>query len=191
MRRTFIYLVVSIVFRLERIAALAARRSSSPAAFRRQFLDQSAYGLFTVGLVSSPIAAAATVIDIQRYGDKELKIATINKLKQLLRNSLLQTPAQASPFLKLALADSLTFNSMTREGGPDGAIQFDSGALENNPELASALLELKRIKKQLAKTTEVSLADVLQLAGAEAIEACGGPRIQVFFPHEHGTEVYR
>jgi hypothetical protein len=46
----------------------------------------------------------------QVYGDKELKIATVNKLKQKLRNAILQDISIAPDFVKLAVNDALGFN---------------------------------------------------------------------------------
>jgi hypothetical protein len=48
-----------------------------------------------------------------------------------------------------------------------------------NPELGAAVKTLQGINKQVLKTTECTLADIIAYAGAEAIEASGGPRIQV------------
>lgn len=51
--------------------------------------------------------------------------------------------------------------------------------LKVNPGLKAAVDTLKGINKQVKKTTECTLADVIAYADAEAIEASGGPRIQV------------
>jgi hypothetical protein len=148
---------------------------------RRQFFH--GLGAVGLGLVSMCGAASATragtVIDIQRYGDKELKIALINKVKQLMRNELLNDPTQSVDWLKLALSDSLSYDASTDEGGATGAVQHDRALLEGNQRLRKAVETLKGVQQQLTKTTEVSLADVIAYAGAEAIEASGGPRIQV------------
>lgn len=46
-------------------------------------------GLGLAVTASSPGAAGATVqFETERYGDKELKIATVNKLRQQIRNSV-------------------------------------------------------------------------------------------------------
>lgn len=46
-------------------------------------------GLGVAVTASSPGAAGATVqFETERYGDKELKIATVNKLRQQIRNSV-------------------------------------------------------------------------------------------------------
>ena len=76
------------------------------------------------GLVlSQPSSASAAVyMDPDRYGDKELKSATVNKLRQTIRDALLQDPRLAPCLLKIAILDALTYNAATTEGGPDGAI---------------------------------------------------------------------
>ena len=51
--------------------------------------------------------------------------------------------------------------------------------LKVNPGLKAAVDTLKGINKQVKKTTECTLTDVIACASAEAIEASGGPRIEV------------
>ena len=50
-------------------------------------------------------------IDTDLYGDKELKIATINKLKQKLRDAINKDNSIAPCMLELAINDALGYNA--------------------------------------------------------------------------------
>ena len=68
--------------------------------------------------ISSP-AAASVAFDPDRYGDKELKIATVNKLKQKLRNAIAGDLTLAVPFVRLAINDGRAGRGGT-DGGKEG-----------------------------------------------------------------------
>lgn len=162
-----------------RIASKVKAKLHVPASSRRNFLTIGPASAAVAILSLAPVpSTAATVIDIASYGDKELKIATINKIKQLLRNELLRNPTQAPDWIKLAISDALSYNQNTNEGGPDGTVQFDVDKMKWGSGSATVRI-LRTIQKDVKRTNEVSLADVIAYAGAEAIEASGGPRIQV------------
>ena len=95
---------------------------------------KSAIALVTGGiLVTSlaPPALAKVYFDTDTYGDKELKIATVNKMKQKLRNAILEDNELGADLLKLAINDALSYDAKTEEGGPDGSIQFELEREEN------------------------------------------------------------
>mmetsp|Transcript_44392 Transcript_44392/g.53665 ORF Transcript_44392/g.53665 Transcript_44392/m.53665 type:complete len:360 (+) Transcript_44392:127-1206(+) len=133
-------------------------------------------------LLPSGPSSAAVYADPDRYGDKELKIATVNKLRQNIRDAILKNPAYAPLFLKIAIQDALTFNAETGEYGPDGSIigvilaKDCPSSLQPLQKAAGVLYD---IRNKIKKTTEITMADVVGFAGAEAIETAGGPRIVV------------
>ncbi|KAJ1435654.1 heme peroxidase [Ochromonadaceae sp. CCMP2298] len=122
--------------------------------------------------------SAKTFFDTDVYGDKELKIATVNKIKQKLRNAILLDPAVAPNLLKLAINDALGFDYGSQDGGPDGSVQFEMEK-EENQGLQNALDVVNTIKKALQRTTQVSFADICAFAGAEALETVGCGRMTV------------
>jgi hypothetical protein len=67
--------------------------------------------------IASKSANAKTYFDTDVYGDKELKIATVNKMKQKLRNAILSNIAVAPYLLKLSINDALGFDVVSSEGG--------------------------------------------------------------------------
>lgn len=137
--------------------------------------------LVTGSTVTSSPAGAAVFVDPDRYGDKELKIATVNKIRQNIRNAINTNPDLASTFVKIAIQDALTYDPNTQEGGPDGSIVaaiLDQKS-KNVEGLKAGAEKLNEIAKLVKRTTEITMADVVSFAGAEAIESVGGPRIVV------------
>lgn len=131
-------------------------------------------------LVGTQDANALVYYDPDRYGDKELKIATVNKLRQNVRDAIVADPSMASQFLKIAVQDALSYNSGTEEGGPDGTIIDVILAGDKSVEgLKPGATKISEIAKKIKRTTEVTMGDVVEFAGAEAIETCGGPRIPI------------
>eukprot|EP01031_Cornospumella_fuschlensis_P031903 gene31903-38571_t len=115
-------------------------------------------------------AYGRTVFDTDVYGDKELKIAALNKLKQKIRDALLADPSLAAGMLQLALLDALDYNKQTQEGGADGSVvallsASASSANDNEKELGRVLGVLQRIQKDLKRTTTVGIADVIAFGG--------------------------
>lgn len=72
-------------------AGMEGGGGSSAGLGRGEFLSSVAAsaGLGLAAAAASPGAAGAAVnFETERYGDKELKIATVNKLRQQIRNSV-------------------------------------------------------------------------------------------------------
>ena len=141
-----------------------------------------------IGGASAAMVAASTIapanalvyVDPDRYGDKELQVGLVNKVRQLVRNAILQDPTLAPLFCQVAIQDALTYSAETQVGGPNGRIvPFLVEHSKSFPSLAHAAQVLVEIRAKLRQSTEMTMADVVTFAGAEAIESLGGPRIVV------------
>jgi len=124
---------------------------------------------------SSKSVSAKTIFDTDVYGDKELKIATVNKIKQKIRNAILQTPEIAPHLLELAISDALGYDAYNGEGGQDGSILFELSA--DSQGLNKALAALKDIQKELQRTNTVAFGDLVAFGGGEALETVGCGRV--------------
>ena len=173
--------------------------SASASTGRRDFMAQSSAGVF--GVITSRFilpnndssAQASVYIDKDRYGDKELRVATVNRLRQNLRNAIVNDPSLAPLFLRLAIQDALTYNDVTGDYGPDGSIVHtvlsldsdDASKKEVPPSLRHlmvfkpAALALTNVQANIQQTTAVTMADLVTFAGAEAMESAGGPKISI------------
>lgn len=149
---------------------------------RRTFLTESVLSL-TAGLAtiaSNPTSASARVfLDPAMYGDQELRVSAVDSLRESVRRALLQKPSLTPYFLELALLDSLSYDTSTSEGGPDGSvIKAVVGSKDTDAhtkalqECASVLIDAK---KNLKKLSSITIADAVALSGAEAVNAVGGP----------------
>lgn len=150
--------------------------SMSAESDRRNFLSTSLLGV--VGILLPEAAKASVYIEIDRYGDKELRLGTVSKLRQQLRNRMLEDPSLAPGLLKLAINDALGYNAKTQTGGPDGSVKYEMDRAENDG-LKEALSCCENIFSVMKRTSEITLSDVVAFGGGEAIQACGGPRIVV------------
>lgn len=157
--------------------ALLPRSASVPAAptsacSRRAILQTAAAASLL------PLPACAISIDPDKYGDKELKLGTVNKLRQDVRNACGRDLSLLVPLLQLSIADALSYTASPRGGGIDGSILFEMDRA-SSAGLERAAATVRQVHKEMQRTNEISYADVTAFAGAAAIEAIGGPRINV------------
>jgi hypothetical protein len=134
--------------------ALRISMSMEPRSDRAVYIQSSRNLFRSLSTISTAFIATAAArqvsakvfLDTDVYGDKELKIATVNKIKQKLRNAILQDPAVAPNLLKLAINDALGFDYVSKDGGPDGSVQFEMEK-EENVGLQNAVDVVNAVKK--------------------------------------------
>jgi len=91
-----------------------------------------------------------------------------------VRDAIISDPELGVSLFLLGLADSLKYNADTGEGGGDGTITKLAG--EKNAAAAYVL----KLRKELLKTTQLTLADIVAVACAEAYETfSGGIRVRL------------
>lgn len=159
---------------------------------RRAVLEASSAMLLESGLAAVlvsqfPSAAVAASFDPDRYGDKELKIATVNRIKQAIQNECAGDLSLLPAMLQLSLSDAFSYQTATRTGGIDGSILLELDR-ESSQGLQAAAAKLQQIHTALKRQTQISKADVVAFAGAAAIEAVGGPRVVVQLGREDAKQ---
>ena len=117
-------------------------------------------------------------------------MSLLNKIKQQFRALYEKKPEMLVSMFRVAMYDALTYNQKSGEGGMDGtAVKLLAD--EDDPKMAAALAEIKRIYKELGRQTQITYADVIAYAGAVAIEATGtqftcftSTKVQILTPEE-------
>lgn len=149
---------------------------------RRSFLANAAAAAGVSAIAGIPGQASAKVfLDPAMYGDQELRVSAVDSLRESVRRSLLQKPSLTPYFFELALLDSLSYDTQTNEGGPDGSIIKAVISSKGTDAHTKALQECANVliesKKNLKKLSSITIADAVALAGAEAVNAVGGPTL--------------
>lgn len=157
-------------------------------------VDRRNFGMTSVGWLTTGIIASLTgnspanaevFFDPAMYGDQELRVGTVDSVRERTRRAILKNPSLAPSFYQLALLDGLSFDATNQKYGPNGGVIYallnskekdESGYIENLKSAAAVLIEAER---DLKRKTAVSIADCIAIAGAEAIESIGGPVLPV------------
>ncbi|KAL8501826.1 hypothetical protein ACS0TY_021078 [Phlomoides rotata] len=85
---------------------------------------------------------------------------------------------KAAGLLRLVFHDAGTFDKGDKTGGMNGSIVYELDRPENTG-LKKSLKILEKAKGQVDAVRPVSWADLIAVAGAEAVLTCGGPKITV------------
>ncbi|XP_015572613.1 putative L-ascorbate peroxidase 6 isoform X2 [Ricinus communis] len=85
---------------------------------------------------------------------------------------------KAAGVLRLVFHDAGTFEMNGTSGGMNGSIVFELDRPENAG-LKKSLKVVEKAKKEVDAIQPVSWADMIAVAGAEAVSVCGGPTIPV------------
>ncbi|XP_054792219.1 putative L-ascorbate peroxidase 6 isoform X2 [Prosopis cineraria] len=97
-------------------------------------------------------------------------------IKEEVRKVL--SKGKAAGVLRLVFHDAGTFEMDDNTGGMNGSIVYELDRPENSG-LKKSLKVLQKAKNQTDAIKPVSWADMIAVAGAEAVAVCGGPKIQV------------
>ena len=89
-----------------------------------------------------------------------------------------ELPLRSAPIpLRMAFHDAASFDPDSLTGGATGAIRFPEEV--SRPENVSFARAVECLKKAKSRFPQVSWADIVAVAGAAAIEKCGGPVVEV------------
>ncbi|GJQ10420.1 hypothetical protein GpartN1_g4498.t1 [Galdieria partita] len=148
---------------------------------RRTFLSKALLyttlgGLVTTSLTEFPLNCDAEVFfDTDRYGDKEITISTINRLKQTLRNTLSKNLHLLPQYIQLALHDALSYSKQTKQGGLNGSLRFEM----KRPGNAFLHSCYQTVEEAHQSYSEVGYGDYIAFAGSVTLDIVGAPRVKL------------
>ncbi|KAL5231780.1 hypothetical protein ABZP36_030556 [Zizania latifolia] len=133
----------------------------SPLCFRRR--DFASVALLPFLLPHVDLASAAESIDG-------------SVIQNGVRNVL--SKVKAAGMVRLVFHDAGTFDIADKSGGMNGSIIYEVDRPENAG-LNKSIKVLGKAKEVIDRVQQVSWADLIAVAGAEAVALCGGPEIPV------------
>ncbi|KAL2622123.1 hypothetical protein R1flu_002328 [Riccia fluitans] len=135
---------------------------------RRKSLITSALGPFL------PLVSELSLCSSSSAAENESR--QLEKIREAVRKVV--TKAKAAGVLRLVFHDAGTFNLATSKGGMNGSVVLELDRPENQG-LNRSVKVLSKVKAALEPDIQVSWADLIAVAGAEALSICGGPKIDV------------
>ncbi len=157
------------------------QRLSTRLPMDRRGFGKAITGVASIGILVGQISSANAEVffDPAMYGDQELRVGTVDSVRERTRRAILQDPRLAPSFYQLALLDGLSYNAANNKYGPNGGVIYSVLNSKDDNEYMDALKRAANVliqaEKDLKKKTAVSIADCIAIAGAEAIESIGGP----------------
>ncbi|WOL09229.1 hypothetical protein Cni_G17982 [Canna indica] len=112
----------------------------------------------------------------QHHMAKAVYAGEVSTIKNGVKSIL--TKGKAPGLLRLAFHDAGTFDVDDNSGGMNGSIVHELDRPENAG-LNKSVKVLAKAKMEIEKTQQVSWADLIAVAGSEAVSLCGGPVIPV------------
>lgn len=157
---------------------------------RRTFVSKILYSTIGGGLAIAsafqfPLHSDAEVFfDTDRYGDREITISTINRLKQTLRNTLSKNLNLLPQYIQLALHDALSYSVQTKKGGLNGSLRLELQR-PGNAFLSSCYQTIEDAHRSYS---DVGYADYIAFAGAVVMDIIGAPRVKLQVGREDASE---
>lgn len=137
-------------------------------------------------LLSVSLPALADFQPKTVYGS-EANAATVKK-RALAALKTAVNPENAGNLLRWAFHDSGTFDGVKKTGGANGSLVNELARPENGG-LKYGFAVLKPVKAAIDEQgIAITWADLIQLAGAEAVAVCGGPKIDIKMGRKDNTD---
>ncbi|CAK9210811.1 unnamed protein product [Sphagnum troendelagicum] len=138
-----------------------------------------------VAVAAAAVPLLSALPDLSVFQSQETSFQALAALDESSTLELIQTElrkviskGKAPGVLRLAFHDAGTFNITKLSGGMNGSIIYELERPENAG-LKRSIKVLQKVKAELDPVISVSWADLIAVAGAEAVAECDGPRIPV------------
>ncbi|CAM6015713.1 unnamed protein product [Sphagnum balticum] len=126
-----------------------------------------------VAVAAAAVPLLSALPDLSVFQDES---STLELIQTELQKVI--SKGKAPGVLRLAFHDAGTFNITKLSGGMNGSIIYELERPENAG-LKRSIKVLQKVKAELDPVISVSWADLIAVAGAEAVAECDGPRIPV------------
>lgn len=139
-------------------------------------LSRRAFTLAALSALSLPLIPkqALAQLSAPTAAPPAVRKSQATALRTGVRAAIRSDPTIAATLLRLAFHDSFTFDLDTGKGGANGSIRFETDRSEN-----FGLQRAVDVLRPIQISSGLGWGDAVAVAGAEAVEATGGPRIDV------------